>query len=204
MVIVKIYVEGGGDRGELKTRCRQGFSAFFRKAGLEGRMPKVIACGSRGKALDKFRSALSEAAENDFIALLVDSEAPVARNTGPWLHLRDRVGDEWERPAHATDDNAHLMVQCMEAWFLADREALARYFGGGFVGNSLPRRLEIEEVPKSDIQEGLRKATRQCKRGRYEKASHSFAILAGLSPEKVTEASPHAKRFLSTLKNKLP
>ena len=31
----------------------------------------------------------------------------------------------------ATDEQAHLMVQCMEAWFLADRETLAAVFGRG-------------------------------------------------------------------------
>lgn len=43
---MKIYVEGGGDSKELKTRCRRGFSNFFEKAGLKGRMPRVVACGS--------------------------------------------------------------------------------------------------------------------------------------------------------------
>ena len=35
MVSIKIYVEGGGDRKDLKTRCRQGFSKFFEKAGFK-------------------------------------------------------------------------------------------------------------------------------------------------------------------------
>ena len=156
------------------------------------------------KPSTRFRSALSAASENDFIVLLVDSEAQVARNTGPWLHLKNRVGDEWERPADATDDNAHLMVQCMEAWFLADKEALAGYFGGGFNPNSLPGRSEVEEVSKSAIEEGLKMASRECKKGRYDKGSHSFGILAELDPGKVTEASPHAKRLIDTLLNRTP
>ncbi len=197
---VKIYVEGGGDRGELKTRCRQGLSAFFQKARLEGRMPKVIACGSREKALDKFRSAFTKATDNDFIVLLVDSENSVAKGAGPWLHLKGR--DNWDKPADATDENAYLMVQCMEAWFFADKEALAKYFGNGFKMNSLPGRLEIEAVSKSDIETGLKMATQQCKKGKYDKGSHSFGILAELNPEKVTNASPHAERFVNTLREK--
>ena len=200
MVNVRIYVEGGGDRGELKARCRQGFRSFFQKAHLEGRMPNVIACGSREITFDKFRSALTKATDNNFIVLLVDSEAPVAQKTGPWLHLRNR--DNWDKPAGAMDENAHLMVQCMEAWFLADKEAVAGYFGAGFNENSLPGRPEIEAVPKNEIEEGLKMASRQCKKGRYNKGSHSFAILAELNPDKVTEASPQAKRFINTLLNK--
>ena len=163
-------------------------------------MPRVIVCGSRENAFDKFRSAFAKAADSDFIALLVDSEAPVARNTGTWLHLKNR--DNWDQPARATDDNAHLMVQCMEAWFLADTDALVQYFGDGFRINSLPGHSEIEAVSKSDIETGLKMATRQCRKGQYDKRRHSFAILAELNPGKVTNASPHAGRFVTTLLNK--
>ena len=197
---VKIYVEGGGDTRELKAKCRMGFSGFFKKADLEGRMPKVIACGGRKKAFDKLIVGLTTATANDFIIFLVDSEDPVARNTGPWLHLENR--EDWVKHPEATDENAHLMVQCMEAWFLADKNALANYYGKGFNENSLPRRIEIEHVSKSDIEEGLKMATRQCTKGRYDKGSHSFAILAELNPEKVISASPHARRFVTTLLDK--
>ena len=200
MVNVRIYVEGGGDRGELKARCRQGFRSFFQKAHLEGRMPNVIACGSREITFDKFRSALTKATDNNFIVLLVDSEDSVAENTGPWLHLENR--DNWDKPADATDENAHLMVQCMETWFLADKEALAGYFGDDFNMNSLPGRLEVEAISKSDIEAGLKAATRQCKKGQYDKGSHSFGILTELDPDKVTSGSPHAKRLISTLLKK--
>lgn len=43
---VKVYVEGGGDHNKaLQTQWRKGFSEFFLRAGLEGRMPAVVACG---------------------------------------------------------------------------------------------------------------------------------------------------------------
>ena len=194
---LRVYVEGGGDRGELKARCRKGFGALFQKTCLKGRLPRVIACGSRGRAFDRFCAALAKATDDDFIVLLVDSEVPVGQNTGPWQHLKSR--DNWNRPADALDDSAHLMVQCMEAWFLADKEALAGYFGDGFNPNSLPGRLEIEQLSKSEVEQGLKMASRQCKKGRYDKGGHSFGILAELDPGKVTAASPHAKRFFTTL-----
>ena len=197
MVSVKVYVEGGGDRGDLRTRCRQGFTAFFRNTDLKNQMPRVIACGSREEAFGKFRSALSAASDDDFVLLLVDSEGPVAEGAGPWLHLKTR--DNWNKPAGATDENAHLMVQCMEAWFLADRAALASYFGNDFNEDPLPRQVEVERASKQDIERGLNMATRQCKRGRYHKGRHSFAILAELNPDKVTNASPHAERLINTL-----
>ena len=194
---VKVYVEGGGDGKSLRTRCRQGFSSFFAKSNLAGRMPQIIACGGRNSAFDKFRTALGSRNAEEFIVLLVDSEDPVADGAGPWLHLRTRDG--WERPDEATNENAYLMVQCMEAWFLADKDGLAAYFDQGFNRNALPGRREIEDVAKGDVLEGLKNATRQCKKGEYGKGRHSFDILERIDPAKVVDASPHASRLVETL-----
>jgi hypothetical protein len=47
---------------------------------------------------------------------------------------------------------------------------------------------------------GLRNATRFTQtKGEYGKAKHSFDILAGVDPEKVKAASPHAERLIATL-----
>ena len=196
MVSVRIYVEGGGDHRELKTKCRKAFNAFFKRY-LAGRMPKVVACGSRRSAYDDFCTALAHAEDDKFIVLLVDSEDPVAKGSGPWRHLKNR--DNWCKPDSATDDHAHLMVQCMEAWFLADKNCLGSFFGPGFKEKALPGQSSIEDIPKKDIENGLKMATRQCGKGAYHKGNHSFEILAGLNPEKVLAASPHAKRLINTL-----
>ncbi len=45
--MVKVYVEGGGDSKELRTRCREGFSKLVERAGFKDRMPKFVACGGR-------------------------------------------------------------------------------------------------------------------------------------------------------------
>ena len=37
------------------------------------------------------------------------------------------------------------------------------------------------------------------RKGRYDKGSHSFEIIAMIDPQKVTDASPYAKRFIETL-----
>lgn len=198
---VKVYVEGGGDTNALKTRCRQGFSEFFRKAGLEGCMPRIVASGGRQQAFDDFCTALNKAGEGDFIVLLVDSEAAVANGSASWVHLKAR--DNWDKPATATDDNAYLMVQCMEAWFLADKDALAAYFGDGFNPGALPARADIENISKADIFTGLKAATGKCnKKGEYGKGRHSFDILSRIDPTKVIVASEHAKQLVDTLTEK--
>ena len=195
----RLYVEGGGDTKPSRTACRQAFREFLLKAELAGRMPRIFASGSRQQAYGDFRHALGASRADDSVVLLVDSEVPVATDAGPWRHLKDRDG--WDKPAGATDDHVHLMVQCMEAWFLADRPALAEYFGDGFSENSLPRRADVEEISKQDLERGLNAATRSSRpKGAYRKGRDSFAILADLDPDKVADASPHAKRFLEALR----
>ena len=157
-----------------------------------------IAGGGRQKTYSKFRIALTTAAGNDFIVLLVDSEDPVVKGFGPWSHLKSR--DNWDKPQGATDDNAHLMVQCMEAWFLADKDSLAAFFGNGFNLSKLSKQTDIENIPKGDIYGCLNSATRLCKpKGSYDKGRYSFTILARLNPDKVIAVSAHAKRLIDTL-----
>ena len=192
-----VYVEGGGDGGALRRECREGFSSFFRRAGLDKHMPKVVACGGRTQAYKKFRTAIGQP-HADFIVLLVDSEGPVKAT--PWVHLREREGDRWERPAAASDRNAHLMVQVMESWFLADRECLAHYFGDGFNGKALPATQQpLEDVAKAGVERALRDSTRPSRKGRYKKGRDSFALLRLLDAAKVIEASPHARRLIEAI-----
>ena len=163
-------------------------------------MPRVVACGSREAAYDRFCTALGRPNELAAI-LLVDSEGPITRKVGSWTHLKEQ--DNWKKPKGTKNENAHLMVQCMEAWFFADKDTLANYFGDGFNRNALSGQVDVEDIPKSDIERGLKSATRQCiRKGRYSKGRDSFTILGQLDPEKVTAASPRAKRLIQTLLTK--
>ena len=197
---IKVYVEGGGDSNQLRRQCRNGFREFFSKAGLEGHMPRVVACGSRQRAYDQFCTAINEAEADSFIVLLVDSETAVAASDSPWEHLRKR--DKWAQPSAAEDDSAQLMVQCMEAWFVADRQSLGAYFGKDFKAAALPARDDVEAIAKGDLERTLKQATRSCSKGKgtYRKGRHSFELLGCLEPNKVMESSPHARRLIDTLR----
>jgi hypothetical protein len=202
-------VEGGGDTNLLKTACRHGFSEFLGKAGLAGYMPRIVACGGRYDAFDAFSTAISK---NERALLLIDSESPVKndyqqgnpKSWKPWLHLKNRKGDEWEMPAGASDVDCHLMVQCMEAWILADRKTLKMFFGQGFNENALPSgENQIENIDKDRIFQSLENATRDCKvKAKYGKGEHSFKLLAVLNPAIVASASPWTKRFIETVKQR--
>lgn len=200
MVKVKIYVEGGGDRRRLRIKCRQGFSEFFERAGFTGKMPAITACGSRHDAFDDFCTGLRQRKADEFSVLLVDSEAPV--DTGVWAHLRSR--DEWSKPENATDEQAHLMVQCMETWLVADKDTLAEYFGPEFNMGAIPARDDVEAIDKDEVFRALSAATLQCARkGQYDKGRHSFQILATIDPAVIEKKSPHAARLMEMLRSKL-
>ncbi len=194
---VRIYVEGGGDSGALKTACRRGFADFFKKFLPAGKLPSVVACGSRGQALKDFRTALKNS-RGEHIVLLVDAEDAVATGQEIWVHLKQR--DNWDPPPGANEENTHLMVQCMESWFLADPKALSDYFGQGFQSSALPKNLNIEAISKQDVFRALENSTRQTKtKGTYSKGGHSFTLLAMIDPAKVRGASPYAERLAVTL-----
>jgi hypothetical protein len=147
---------------------------------------------------ERFRTSHENAGRDDFPILLVDSEAPVVEGS-PWEHVRLRPGDGWARPEGASDDQIHLMVQAMEAWFHADQDALRDYYGQCFRIAGLSQRQSIEQIPKADLLAGLKRATKDCLKGEYSKGAHSFQILAQIDPVRVGAASPFVERSLKVL-----
>lgn len=211
---VKIYVEGGGNENpKLRKALREGFTKLFERAGLRGRMPAVVAAGSRNEALADFRDSLKKPKDGQISLLLVDSEGPVKpdHDGKPWSHLYDRDGEDWKRPDGVEDDQAHLMVQMMESWFLADRAALVRYYGSEFDEGKLPNCPKtIEDISKKSILDGLNSALRNCSTkgcnrkhsgNKYSKGAYSFEILELLDPGKVRKASDWAERFFKCLED---
>ncbi len=196
MVTATLYIEGGGEGKDLRTRFREGWKKFFDSAGVGGRT-KIVRGAGRRQAFDRFATAVSDSAPGTVPFLLVDSEGPVAPEHSTWQHLHARDG--WTPPVGAGDDQAFLMVQIMETWFLVDREALRSYFGTGFGENALKTWPNLEDVPKSVVLEELRHATASC-RPRYTKGKVSFELLAQIDPARVEAACPHARALLNELR----
>lgn len=197
MVKITIFVEGGGDTRNQQSSCRKGFSEFFKKLGFE---LTVVACGRRFKAYEDFCIGLKNCKENEYCLLLVDSEAPVT-NVSKWQHvfLREGDGKEWQKPDNATEKHLHFMVECMEAWFMADKQTVAVYYGKDFKQNALPQNTTIEAISKSDLYDGLKKATKDTTKGSYSKGGHSFEILSKIDANEVVKKSSHARRLHETL-----
>jgi hypothetical protein len=199
-VSARIYLEGGGDSKELHARCREGFRRLFEKCGFGGRMPRLVACGCREAAFDDFSTAHANAGEGDYVAMLVDSEEPVADVEQTWAHLKQR--DDWNQPDGADDDQVLLMTTCMETWITSDREALRLHYGASLRENALPDLSNMERRARDVVQHALVQATQTCK-NRYAKGKKSFEILARLDPAVLREHLPSFVRCVRVLEDNL-
>lgn len=91
------------------------------------------------------------------------------------------------------------MMQLMETWLLADRNALKRCFGRNFRESALSTWPQLEAVPKAGVLEALQRATAECGRP-YAKGTVSFELLAQADPALVEAACPHAKALFDRLR----
>lgn len=190
---VQIFVEGGGDIKTTLTRCREGFSKYCSKLAPLSHRPSIVACGGRQQTFDRFKTAVLESRAGEVCVLLVDAEDRVTART-PVEHLRARDG--WVFPV-LHHHKVFVMVQAMEGWFLADRQALTEFYDGGFLARSLRGSpTDIEAVRKDDLEPCLKHASKSTKtKGEYHKTKHGFELLGMIDPTKVGNASPHAARF---------
>ena len=153
----------------------------------------LVCCGPRGEAFRRFRNAVRNG-DDTVVVLLVDSEDPVA--TEPVAHLEARDG--WDMTG-IDANSVHLMVQTMEAWIAADANALNRYYGQRFNAGALPRRPNLEEVSKADVERSLEQATAGTQKGRYHKIRHASDLLQRIDPETVKARCRHCERLFIEL-----
>ena len=195
VVTATLYIEGGGEGRELEIRFRKGWKAFFNAAGV-GAWTKIVRGGGRQRTFNRFASAVRDRRGDTLPLLLVDSEGPVQAGHSPWQHLEAR--EPWEKPDEAGEDQAFLMVQFMETWFLADKDGLRRYFGSRFSERAIRQWPDLEALAKDTVLEALAQATAACGKT-YAKGRTSFELLAHIDPARVKAACPHAKALLEKL-----
>lgn len=196
----RIYLEGGGDSKYLRTRCQEGFHKLLKKqAKLDRRKPRLIACGGRGSAFDRFKTAHHQSGSGEFVAMLIDSEDPVADIEKTWEHLKKR--DNWDKPDGASHDQVLFMTTCMETWIVADRATLKAHYLKLKI-NKLPPLTDLENRNRHDVQNRLSEATKDCTNN-YEKGKRSFEILGKLNPATLSDHLPSFKRMTRILSEKL-
>jgi hypothetical protein len=194
---IRLYVEGGGDSKDTKAFLRQGFRAFLTDlvsvARAKGIRWQIVMCGARNATFDAFNTSVRQNPKA-FNVLVVDAEQEV--HATPWAHLQAR--DHWD-PRGTSDEHCHLMTQAMEAWLIADVDALERFYGPGFNRNSIPNRPDIEQVPKANLEPSLKAATRNTQKGEYRKIHHASRLLAILDTALVRRSSRYCDRLFEVL-----
>ena len=191
-----VFLEGGGDTESLRRKCREAFRKLLINCGFSGRLPQLRACGSRENAFKEFAVADAHSGRVDYVAMLIDSEAPVADVERTWDHLRRR--DRWRKPSDATDDQVLFMVTSMETWIATDHEALRKRFPRDFNGKRLPEPNRIEVRHRNDVLTALKRATNN----RYSKGATSFELLGSLYPGTLQQL-PSFRRARRILNEKL-
>jgi hypothetical protein len=181
---IRIYFEGD-------DRLRPGFRIFLRQidqaAQASGLKLLLVSTGTGDKPVRDYETALKSNPDSVNV-LLLDSEVPLGPNCLRQQRLRpfDQSRIFW-------------MVQLMESWFLADPDALARYYGKDFRIDALRGNPQIEEIPKADVEARLKNASRETGKRSYHKTDHAPGILALLDPDRVRHASPACKRLFDEL-----
>jgi hypothetical protein len=236
MVSIHIYIEGAGNANddeellpmqrpglrskitagkETTSSLREGFFKFFQELVDIAKKQKIefriVICGSRQDTYENFKLSLESHPES-FNILLIDSESPISPHQNYWEHLRNRKEDQsWIRgdKLDYDDDQCHFMVQAMEAWFVADIDALKAFYRQGFKEEKITRGMKnyqiIEQVSSKTLLVWLKSATRHSEHGKYDKITrrpphHALEILKRLDANKVRQASPYCNRIFTTIK----
>lgn len=189
---IRVFVEGAAARGNkaLVADAKRAFSELVYKA--TGARVHIAPTGSRS---DTYRAFC--AATGCQPLLLVDSEAPVTDIAQPWAHLKSRDG--WDQPVGAADQQAHLMVQVMETWLLADPSALQEVFG--LDASRIPQWPRLEQVAKVTLNDVLARVTGlPLDGGRGSLKSKAFAVLARVRVDVLAAKCPAAARFFESIR----
>ena len=194
---VSIYMEGGGRGAGARASLRRGMDTLLeplkRAASDKSMHWKLVCCGPRDVAFRRFRG-VAEGVDAAIVLLLVDAEGPVA--TAAREHLEARDG--WDMTG-VDAQSVHLMAQTMEAWIVADADALKRYYGPRFNARRLPRSPDLESVGKRDVEDSLRRATESTGKGRYHKIKHASELLQRIDAKKVQARCWHCRRLFDEL-----
>jgi hypothetical protein len=196
MASVRVYFEGDP---KLKRGFATVLASLREKAAAAGLGWDLVAGRGRDQTFRRFKIAL-ETHRDDIIALLVDAEGLVLSDS-PWEHLASLPDAALRKPKGAKDEHAHLMVQIMESWFLADREALETYYGQGFRTNCLPQTSSLEDVPKETVLSSLSQAISGTKKSAYHKTRHAPDLLERIDPAKVRRRSKYCERLFKTIED---
>jgi len=193
---IRVYFEGD-------NALRKGFNNFLKSeidlARQRDLRFNLIAGGSTAETIKDFMTA-ARAHKDAINIVLIDSDEP--DNGNLIAEVKRRVSWDTEAGAKIQDEQIHFMVQVMESWFLADRNALKKYYGQGFREGRLPgNQNNVEQISKSDVDNGLKNATRDTRKKKYHKTRHAPDLLSNLDVDKVRSNAPSCNRLFASLRS---
>jgi Domain of unknown function (DUF4276) len=186
---LRIYFEGD-------NQLKPGFHGFMKeiKDAAGKKRCRFQLVEAKGKPVQDFRDAL-KTHPDAWNVLLLDSEGPIDGS------LADLCRSKKLDPK--LQDSVFWMVQVMESWFLADVAALKEYYSNGFQENAVKGNPEVEKILKTDVYSKLKRATKNVKRGEYDKTKHAPALLASIDVSLVRAAAPNCARMFRIILERL-
>ncbi len=191
---IRIYYEG-------HKSLKEGFNKFFRdlreRAAKKDCAFRLVTGGSGSNACRDFDIAL-RSHPTAWNILLTDSEGQDTDS------LADSVCQKygWSQP---DSHSIFWMVEMMEAWFHADKDALKKFYGQKFRESALKQNPNVEKISKADLTNGLKAATKDTDKGDYfdHKTRDGPQLLALIDPVKVQEQAPHCVKLFAAVRDKL-
>lgn len=199
---IKLYVEGGGKGSHKRAtiKLQQGFGAFFGELKDLARERKIsfviLPSGNTQSTYDEFIRSVAGAPEK-LNLLLVDSDDAVPAGQTARAFLQNKY-KKWKLQA-VEDSRCHLMVRTMESWFVADLDALEKFYGQNFQRSAFPKNPNVEAIDKAAIENALDAVSSRTKKENYQKIEHGAKILESISAEKVRNAAPYCKKLFKVI-----
>ena len=188
---------------EGHSNLKIGFDKLFGNHKERARQKRIrfdmIAGGANAETVKDFLRSCRRN-PSDLNVLLIDSEMSAPSADEAIRALRSRR--YWDANVSTEDGQLNFMVQAMEAWFIADPQAMARYFGNGFAVGRLPHPQNAESIHPNGLTDSINQALRGIggrRRKKYDKVSDGARLLALIDEATVRRNCPAFGRLTDFL-----